>query len=267
MGKHNKNKSNVSHRSNKRREHINDNEYKTLFLKRTPKKTNKFEMIFLYGLEYCILFCLAVALGIINKIFILQVFTIPSHSMENTLRGGNVGVINDRIIAEKVTLWFSKPKKHDIIVFHDPDNWLDTEQKIQPYNDVFSKTLSYIGLLPKPNDGFLIKRVIGTAGDTIACCTTNGKLTINGKESDEKFVTTKSANTITNNPNAKVDNAPQHFSITVPVGMLWVMGDNRYNSADSLYHITDRHAGLVPVNYVVGKAIIICFPLNRFQIL
>jgi signal peptidase I len=47
------------------------------------------------------------------------------------------------------------------------------------------------------------------------------------------------------------------FSVTVPKGQLWVMGDNRDNSADSRMH------GTVPVSDVVGRAFLKTWPLSR----
>jgi len=42
------------------------------------------------------------------------------------------------------------------------------------------------------------------------------------------------------------------FEVTVPAGKVWVMGDNRYNSADSRYHMDDPTKGFVPLSDVYG---------------
>jgi signal peptidase I len=43
------------------------------------------------------------------------------------------------------------------------------------------------------------------------------------------------------------------------------MGDNRYNSADSRYHVNDPGKGFVPISNVVGRAFVISWPINRWS--
>ena len=45
------------------------------------------------------------------------------------------------------------------------------------------------------------------------------------------------------------------------------MGDNRYNSADSRFHPNTATKGFVPLDNVVGRAFVIVWPINRWQIL
>jgi signal peptidase I len=52
----------------------------------------------------------------------------------------------------------------------------------------------------------------------------------------------------------------------VPEGKLWVMGDNRYNSADSSYHYArDPETAFVPIDYVVGRAVLVTWPFDRWS--
>jgi len=55
--------------------------------------------------------------------------------------------------------------------------------------------------------------------------------------------------------------------VQVPRGDLWVMGDNRGNSADSRAHLGDPGGGFVPADLVVGKVVALAWPLDRFRII
>jgi len=208
-----------------------------------PKKPRSFWK------ELPILIGIALVLALLIKTFLVQAFSIPSASMENTLKEG------DRVLVDKLTPWFgSEPERGEVVVFHDPDNWLAGEATTDP--NAFQTFLSWIGLMPSAEEKDLIKRVVGVGGDTIQCEGT-GPLTVNGKALNEPYVYPG------NTPCSQDDQGGQ-FSVKVPKGYIWVMGDHRQNSRDSRYNQSDKHHGMVPVDQVVGRAIVKAWPINRW---
>ncbi|MGC9498677.1 signal peptidase I [Streptomyces sp. WG7] len=202
--------------------------------------------------ELPILIGIALVLALLIKTFLVQAFSIPSASMQNTL------TIGDRVLVDKLTPWFgSEPERGEVVVFHDPDDWLAGEPTPDP--NALQTVLSWIGLMPSADEKDLIKRVIGVGGDTVECSKT-GPLKVNGVALDEPYV-------YPNNTPCSVDEQGGQFKVEVPEGSIWVMGDHRQNSRDSRYNQSDEHGGMVPVKEVVGRAIVIAWPMNRWDTL
>ncbi|MEU6336553.1 signal peptidase I [Streptomyces cellulosae] len=202
--------------------------------------------------ELPILIGIALVLALLIKTFLVQAFSIPSDSMQNTLQQG------DRVLVDKLTPWFgSEPERGEVVVFHDPDNWLAGEPTPDP--NALQKVLSWIGLMPSAEEKDLIKRVIGVGGDTVECNGT-GPLKVNGKALNEPYVYPG------NTPCSQDDQGGQ-FKVKVPEGHIWVMGDHRQNSRDSRYNTADKNQGFVPVDKVVGRAVVIAWPINRWTTL
>ena len=127
--------------------------------------------------------------------------------------------IGDRLMVDKIVFRFSELERGDIVVF-------------KPTPAAVGNTGS---------DAYYIKRVIGLPGDEITVA--QGRVYINGKALVEPY-----------------EAEPPEYIYgpkKVPEGMLFVMGDNRNNSADS--HVW----GFLPEENVKGKAFVRFWPLNR----
>jgi signal peptidase I len=157
------------------------------------------------------------------KAYLVRSFSIPSASMEDTL------LIGDRVLVNELVPGAVPLQRGDVVVFTDPGGWL-----------------------PGAAGQDLIKRVVGLPGDHVACCDAQGRLSVNGHPVDEPYVLL---------PPGTDRVAADDFSITVPARRIWVMGDNRYDSADSRLH------GTVPVSEVVGRAVVRTWPVSRWGVL
>ena len=125
----------------------------------------------------------AIILMLLIKAFVVQVYRIPSASMEDTLLTG------DRVLVNKVVYHFRGIDRGDIVVFSGQGSWGTTTgapDPAPPGNPVLralDDVLGDIGVYSTQT--YYIKRVIGLPGDHVTCCT-NGKLTVNGVPLDEK---------------------------------------------------------------------------------
>lgn len=204
--------------------------------------------------------------------FIGRPYVIPSQSMEPTLHGCT-GCTGDRIYVQKLSYYFGDPKPGDVVVFVGPsDSWNKHYTSIRSRNTVVrgvQNFFSFFGLVP-PDENDLVKRVIATGGQTVQCCDAQGRILVDGKPLDEPYIGTYPDGRSRNNPfNPAQPDLPYNAGgrafgpVKVPDGNLWVMGDNRAESADSRYHQDDQYHGTVPIKDVRGKAVYKIWPLGR----
>jgi signal peptidase I len=181
------------------------------------------------------------------RIFIFRGFFVPSASMTQTLE------IDDHLVVNEFKSRFIGVDRGEIVVFKDPGGWLGEADSSFRFDPVGAVADIFTGAaFAKPKPQFLVKRVIGIAGDHIVCSNACKHLQVNGKTIVEPYLSQASANA-----------SDEPFDVVVPAGELWVMGDNRVGSADSRYHQDLPSHGFLPVSDVTGVVAGISWPLNR----
>ncbi|NML53277.1 signal peptidase I [Streptomyces sp. R302] len=162
----------------------------------------------------CLLFLGGFAAGAV----LYRPYSVPTGSMAPTLE------IGAKVLAQRVD--GTDVRRGDVVVFEDP-LW---------------------------GGATMVKRVVGVGGDTVACCGTDGRLTINGTPVDEPYLGAQSGG-----PGGVV---PDEFSATVPEGSLFLLGDDRTTSLDSRSHLEDAAGGSVPRSAVVARVDSVVWPLS-----
>ena len=138
----------------------------------------------------------------------------------------NTIAIGDNVWAEKLSYYFHQPHYKDIVVFDDPE--------------IPGRTL--------------IKRVIATGGQTVNLV--DGHVVVDGQTLDEPYTDGRPSD-----PLQPAYGVSISYPYTVPEGYLWVMGDNRTNSADS------RYFGAIKATTVHGRAFFKYWPINQIGVL
>ncbi|GAA1240322.1 signal peptidase I [Prauserella halophila] len=208
--------------------------------------------------ELPILIGIALVLAFLIQQFFARVYMIPSGSMEHTLHGCP-GCTPDRILVDKLVYDFADPDPGEVVVFRGPESWVGPGLADDGGNvvaDFFQMVGSAFGLAP-PDERDFVKRIIATGGQTVECCDDQNRVLVDGAPLDESYLHLAGGR-----PQAEFD------QVTVPEGYVWVMGDNRNNSADSRYHNDGGGAsGAVPVDNIIGKARLIVLPPSRWGII
>lgn len=196
--------------------------------------------------ELPLLIVVALLLTFLLQTFVLRFFVVPSRSMEPTLNGC-AGCVNDRVLVDRVVYGFSDIAPGDVVVFRGPPSWYDPlldDESGDTVGHALQTVGGWLGFTP-PGEQDFVKRVIAVGGQTVACCDDRGRVTVDGRALDEPYL-------------AEAQQAP-FAPVTIPPGQLWMMGDNRNDSADSRF----AGHGPVPADDVIGKARLIVLPLDR----
>ncbi len=179
--------------------------------------------------EYIEAIIIAILIAVFIRTFIIQAFKIPSRSMVPTLLIGDHLLVNKFIYGVKIPYFrkiiipITDPQRGDIVVF----------------------------IYPNDRTKDFIKRVIGIGGDTIEI--NNKKIFVNGKRYTDTYGIYSDSVIYPRTMQPRDNYGP----VTVPKGSIFVMGDNRDESADS------RFWGFVDLKDVEGKAFIIYWSWDR----
>jgi signal peptidase I len=186
-------------------------------------------------IEFAVFFIVALVIAIFAQTFLVKAFEIPSISMEPTLKVG------DRILVERISYHLHPPRRGEVIVFRfDPQDAANWTQGGNPLSRSLDLMAEVLGITHQDSVPF-IKRVIGLEGEHVEV--KGGEVYINGKKLEEDY---------------RVIAGGVEGSWDVPPGHVMVMGDNRPNSNDS------RRWGFVPYQSIIGRAVFIWWPPNRW---
>ena len=184
---------------------------------------------------FSILIISAYILSALVRTFLVQVYYIPTVSMEPTL------YVNDRVLVVKGNIIDQNLETGDIVVFYPAEN------ELKKGIDLFLDSLNIVKLVnPELADVVYIKRIVGKGGDRIRI-SESGKIFVNEIQ-DNRYV----INNIS---------LSEHIDITIPNNQYFLMGDKVENSIDS------RSYGLINEEYIVGEAVIKLYPLNKISTL
>jgi signal peptidase I len=197
-----------------------------MFEKKKEKRKKEKKSVLTVLREYLESFGIALILALVIKCSVVEAYKIPSGSMEDTLLVGDFLLANKFIYGSRVPIPFTdihlpalrEPKPGDIVIFKFPGD-------------------------PKVN---YIKRCVAVEGQTVEI--RNKVLYVDGKRIPDPHLA-KYTDPNTNSPGG--DRRDNFGPYKVPKGHLFMMGDNRDNSADS------RYWGPLPRELVLGKAMII----------
>lgn len=209
--------------------------------------------------------------------FVVKLFMVPSGSMEQTLEVG------DRILVNRLA---GEPQTGDVIVFA-------TDDALWPREDAFAdggalagvKTAvkwvfgDLIGIGPTTAHT-MVKRVIGTPGQSVRCCDADGRVEVDGVPLDEPYIFEDPAFVPGQLDCDTTPASSRCFAeATVPEGMLLMLGDHRGASSDGVLRCrgsdgtgsadavgagADTCVRWVKASDVYGEVFAVVWPLNRF---
>lgn len=203
--------------------------------------------------------------------FLVKVYRVPSASMEQTLQATDGG--GDRMLVNRTAYTGGGPARGDVVVFSRPESWA-TETPTGSSGGLGAAVRAFgdITGIGASNEQYLVKRVIAVGGDTVSCCSLDGKLEVNGEAVEEPYI-------FEDFPfiagQLDCDSEPRSLrcfaEYTVPEREFLALGDHRSQSADSVIFCrtttgepqSEECVRSVPSSAVIGRVFLKVWPLNR----
>jgi signal peptidase I len=183
--------------------------------------------------EFVVLILVALTIAFTLRLFLVQVFYIPSSSMLPTLE------VDDRMVVEKLSYRFDEPQRGDVVVFRGESATGPVQRPL--VRRVLRGAAQFVGMVPLDSSD-LVKRVAGLPGEEIELI--DGVLHVDGVAFDEPYRFGPDRSTF--------------GPVVVPEGTLFFLGDNRSNSSDSRGQL-----GFVARERVVGRAVAVVWPVRN----
>lgn len=193
--------------------------------------------------------------------YVVKPFGVPSQSMEQTLRVG------DRILVNRLD---DDVERGEVVVFGHGETWEQAE--LDPAGNPVTRVLRAVGDVTgigPSNTSYTVKRVVGLPGERVACCDEEGRVSVDGRALEERYVHEDLPFTAGTLDCASAPRSTRCFpEIRVPADMLLVLGDHRSESADSVFGCRGASEGpecarFVPVQRVVGPVSLRFWPLGE----
>jgi signal peptidase I len=152
--------------------------------------------------------------------------------------------INDRVLVVKSYYVEPEIQSGDVVVFYSPNSEYE-KNFLNDFAQGLNSIINFYDQTPSINSA-IIKRVVGVGGDRVQI-KENGEVYVNSN----KFIVL--------NINEGSNFVEKVYDI--PIGEVFVLGDNRNNSQDS------RFIGTINNDLILGKAFYVVYPFTNFKFL
>ncbi|MDO5633368.1 MAG: signal peptidase I [Micrococcus sp.] len=221
-----------------------------------------------FGVALILNIVIALVVVAVVQTFLVKVYSVPSGSMEQTL---NVG---DRMLVNRLAYGGDgSPEVQDVVVFNGDEQWMPPLPDAGPV-DAALRTFGDLTGIGRSNDQALVKRVLGTGGQEVECCSAEGAVTVDGEALQEDYLYedfpfVPGTLDCTTTPMSQRCFGP----LRIPEDHILAVGDHRSNSGDSVTMCRGQSAEeagncarYVSVEDVVGEVFVTVWPPSNWSV-